>query len=193
MRTGYYGGSFDPIHIGHLVLAQEARIAANLDQVILIPAWRAPLREGSPGAPPQVRLNLCQAAVAGIDGVTVSDFEIRRASTTFSWETVAHFANETPEAERFWILGADQFEQLHHWQNPSELVRCLTFLVAPRNRDRITPPPLPNLRYTILPLRRIDVSATEIRQRIQDRKPWEALVPAPVATAIRAGSHYGAG
>ncbi len=190
MRIGFYGGSFDPIHLGHLILAQEARIAAALDRIILIPAARAPLRDAPPATDPRIRLDLCKRATADLTYIEVSDFEVGRQTTTFTCETVDHFARQHPSDDLFWILGADQFEKLHLWKNPDFLTSKLTFLVARRNTDEIHPPPLSDLRSQLLPPRRIDITSTEIRHRIPLNQPWEALVPAPVATAIHTLALY---
>ena len=111
-RIGLFGGTFDPIHIGHLAIAEDALREAHLDRVVFVPAWAAPLRPEETGAEPEARLALVRAAVAGHPAFAADDCEIRLARRVFSIETVRHFAATHPEADLFFLIGHDQFEQL---------------------------------------------------------------------------------
>ncbi|MDR1818570.1 MAG: nicotinate-nucleotide adenylyltransferase [Puniceicoccales bacterium] len=132
-RVGILGGTFDPPHAGHLFLAQDAREHLALDLVLLVPAAASPLKGREAVAPAAARLELARAAAAEFPWLEVEDFEVRRGGLSFSFDTATHLRRRFgPEAELFWLVGADQAAQLHRWHRAEELAKLVRFAVAGR-------------------------------------------------------------
>lgn len=132
-RIGLFGGSFDPIHMGHIALAAEAREKAELGQVIFIPCARSPHKDQPTVASDKQRVAMILEAIDDLDWAQTSTVEMDRSSPSYSWETAEYFAAEHPEADLYWILGTDQWEKIETWSRPGILCDLLTFIVA--NRD----------------------------------------------------------
>ncbi len=139
-RIGLYGGSFDPIHMGHIALATQARELAELDTVVFVPCLRSPHKDKPTVASNKQREAMIMEAIEDLDWAQMSTIEIDRAPPSYSWETVEYFAAEHPEADLYWILGTDQWEKIETWARPGILCDLLTFIIATRNdtpvRDR---------------------------------------------------------
>ncbi len=167
MKLALYGGSFDPIHCGHLMLAQEAKAQAKLDRVILLPCHQSPLKARGPVASGEDRLAMARLAAAelsrGPDWLEVSDWELLRSGPSFSWQTAQHFATKFPQAQLYWILGHDQWEALPRWAEPGKLAELLTFLVFARSYHH--PQPQPPFRHQFLAGEH-DISSTQLRQAL---------------------------
>ncbi|MFP4357534.1 MAG: nicotinate-nucleotide adenylyltransferase [Puniceicoccaceae bacterium] len=188
-RIGLFGGTFDPIHIGHLAIAEDALREARLDRVIFVPAWAAPLRPEETGAEPEARLAMVRAAVAGHPAFATDDFEIRLARRVFTIETVRHFGTAHPGAGLFFLIGQDQFQQLDQWRDIGALRKRVTFLCALREGGEPRASAA-DAETIFLPPRRIDVSATEIRDRAARGEPVRSLVPQAVAEFIEREGLY---
>ncbi len=190
MRIGILGGTFDPPHIGHLIVAQDAWNALGLDRVLFVPAAVPPHKRGRVSTPAEVRLAMVEAACADDPRFEASDLEIRRGGTSYTVDTLRALKERDPQGALFFLLGADQFREIHTWRSPEELVR-LAELVA------LSRPGYPNVEPQIgLPYRRLDVtcvdiSATEIRRRVVAGEPIRYLVPEAVEAIIRAHGLYG--
>jgi len=187
-RIGLFGGSFDPIHLGHLILAEDALRTARLDRVVFLPAYSSPLRTEQPVASADDRLAMVEAAVESFPAFVADDFDLRQGRRVYSIETVREYRRRHPAAELFFLIGFDQFQKLPHWREVDELRRELTFLCAARENDdpHGTPPETGNCKekFLHLPPRRIDISATEIRERVARGESIRSLVPAAVAERI---------
>lgn len=194
VKTGILGGTFDPPHIGHLILAQEAGEALGLDRVIFIPAAQTPLKEGAPVAPAAARLAMVGAAVAQHGpSWEVSDWEIRRGGISYSVHTAEYFHGRFPDAELFWIIGADQLARLATWFRIGELAKLVSFAVA--HRAESPPPERPQgldagVRLLELPVRRVDISSTEIRARLSRGAPVDLFLPEAVSRLIERERFY---
>tara|TARA_R110002096_G_scaffold100173_4_gene221962 strand:+ start:8339 stop:8920 length:582 start_codon:yes stop_codon:yes gene_type:complete len=134
-RTGLFGGSFDPIHLGHTMLAEEAKVSASLDQVLFIPCRQSPHKDEAPGASDEQRCEMIRLAIADFPWAEVSTVELEREDPSYSWQTAQYFAGRDPDAELFWILGSDQWDVIEKWANPAVLAELLTFLVFPRGSE----------------------------------------------------------
>lgn len=191
-RIAIMGGSFDPPHNGHLILAQDAAEALFLGKVIFVPAATAPLKEHPPVAAALERLEMVRAAIAGRHGWEVCDWEIRQGGTSYSLHTAQHLCERHPDADIFWIIGADQLVQLPAWHRIGELARRVRFAVATRSGDVLEPPTglPPEVRLVALPPRRLDISSTEIRARIPRGLPVDLFLPAPVCRHIERRQLY---
>ena len=195
-RIAIYGGTFDPIHLGHLIIAEDALQAAQLDQLHFLPAFSAPLRSRAAGTPASDRLAMVRAAVEKYPHFSVDDFDIRQGRRVYSVETVRHYRSKFPEAELFFLIGRDQYDQLNDWHAIEELRKEVTFLCASREGNQDSTPEVeePEDKDVIfLPSRRIDISATEIRERAQQGASVRSLLPAAVADYLDQNPLYSRG
>ena len=188
-RIGILGGTFDPPHIGHLVMAVQVRDELDLDVVLLVVAhepWqKVDDRRVSPSAD---RLALVQAAVADLEGVEASDLEIRRGGPSYTADTLAELAAAGPDDELWVILGADAAAGLPTWVRGEEVQRLGRIVVAERVGD--TGPPPPGWTWTEVPMTRLDVSSTDLRRRVAEGRSIDVLVPPAVRTEIEARALY---
>lgn len=192
-RIGLLGGSFDPIHLAHLALAQAALTHLQLDEVQFIPAanpWqRAPLK-----ANPEHRLAMIEAAIAGHAGLAINPIEIERGGATYTVDTV----QALPAGARYtWILGADQLANFCSWRQWQDIVRCVSLAVAVRPGITLQTPPaladeLKRLGRPLqqLPFAPLQISASDIRQRLAEGRSTAKLLPAAVAAYIAAHQLY---
>ncbi|MBK1858285.1 nicotinate-nucleotide adenylyltransferase [Cerasicoccus arenae] len=186
MRLGLFGGSFDPIHYGHLLLAQDVLENAQLDRVAFIPAAQAPLKaSGAPVASADDRVAMINAAIAGRPEFSVLRDEINRGGVSYTVDTVRRLKARQPDDELFWILGGDQVAQLHEWREINELLELAGFLCL--QRPDFTPIPPDNISAKSLhwiSARQIDISSTEIRKRAASGSPLDFFLPPAVAQFI---------
>lgn len=189
------GGTFDPVHNGHLVLIEAARDALAGEQAWMVPA-RTPALRGEPVAPAQLRQAMLEAALRGHSGVRVEDVELRRSGVSYTIDTLAALRAAHPGVQPWWVVGADAARRIHEWHRGAELLDHLHVVVAQRSDAppfddaeaaalglapdrtivlRITPPP---------------VSASEVRRRVAAGEPIGALVPGAVADIISASGLY---
>ncbi len=189
MKLGLFGGSFDPVHLGHLLVARAAREEAALDRIFFIPAAQSPFKSAATSASASERLRLLRLALAGDTTAEVDDRELRRGGISFSIDTVRSYAAEHPGAELFYLIGADQTGQLHLWREASELARLAQFLVIPRPGEIIAEMAAP-FRGRALRGFPLGVSSSEIRRRIKTGLPIQHLVPPAVEEAVRNNRLY---
>lgn len=188
-RIGLYGGSFDPIHTGHVLVGQAALEELQLTRLFFIPAARSPFKPDQQPAPCEQRLAMIRLALAGRTDCEVDDFEIQRGGTSFTIDTVRYFNRRFPNAKLFYLVGADNVAGLPKWREAGELAELAEFVVIPRPGE--TPVPLPPpFRGQYLNGFPFGVSASQIRTRIKAGQPIEPLVPAPVAELIRNNRLY---
>jgi nicotinate-nucleotide adenylyltransferase len=188
--VGILGGTFNPPHIGHLVMAQEAREQLGLDRVVLMPVAVPPHKEadGDPGA--EVRLALARLAAAGEEGVEVSTAEIDRGGASFTVDTLGELHERYPEQELTFIVGADMAHSLPAWREPERILELARLAVAEREgiaREDIAERLAPlhdGSRVTFFDMPRIDVSSSDIRRRVAEGRSVRHLVPDAVAQAI---------
>jgi len=189
MKIGLFGGSFDPVHWGHLLVARAAREEAGLDRVFFIPAAQSPFKPAVQAAPGAQRLRLLRLALAGDAAAEVDDQEIRRGGVSYSIDTVRAYAGKFPEAELFYLIGSDQTAQLPLWREAGELARSAIFLVIPRPGEVMAPLPAP-FRGRALRGVPTAVSSSEIRRRVQAGQPYGHLLPTAVGEAVRNNRLY---
>lgn len=189
MRLGLYGGSFDPVHRGHLLVARAAMEELSLDRLIFIPAAQSPFKPGIAPAPAAFRARLLRLALAGEPRYEVSTTEINRGGVSYSIDTVREFAAQFPEADLHWLIGADHVATLPLWRESAALAERVRFVVIPR--PGIHPPGL-EAPFRLVPLRGwpLAVSSSEIRERAAAGLPVQHLVPDAVAEALRLETPY---
>jgi nicotinate-nucleotide adenylyltransferase len=188
VRLGLYGGSFDPPHVGHLLVAGDAAEALGLDRLIWVPTFAQPLKAGRAATPAATRLAMVRAAVAGDPRFEVSAVEIERGGLSYTVDTLAAVADAYPTAERFLVIGLDSVGTFERWREPARIMELATVVVLQRATDA----PAPSLRAGMRPVttRRVDVSSTEVRERVRTGKPISGFVPDAVARLIEQARLY---
>ena len=189
MRIGLFGGSFDPVHLGHLLVAQAAMEELGLEKLFFIPAAQSPFKPDSQPAPASVRLQLLRLALAGRTNWEIDDQEVRRGGVSFTVDTLRDYANRLPGAELFYLIGADHVAHLPEWRAPAELARLAEFAVIPRPGESAVDFPT-NFRGRWLKGFPLAVSSLAIRARLKIGLPIELLVPPAVAETIRNNRLY---
>lgn len=191
-RIGVMGGSFDPVHLGHLIAAQDAREALRLDRVILMPAALAPLKAGEPRVSDATRLGLLRAAVADTPGLEISALELERGGVSYTVDTARALRHAHPVDSLFWIIGADQAARLAQWREIGALAALVEFIALAR--PGYTMPAasaLPaGVRLHPVTAHVVEISSSEIRSRLAAGKPVRWFLPPAVAQRIEAENLY---
>jgi nicotinate-nucleotide adenylyltransferase len=196
-RIGILGGTFDPIHMGHLITAEIVRVSAALDEIIFIPAARPPHKENKGEAPAEDRLLMVQCAVEGNPSFSVSDIELRREGPSYTVDTIAALSEQLGDAELFFITGADAMNDLYRWHDPVRLLHSCTFIVAARqgvelDESRLAEQfsPEQRSRIRIVPTPHLEISSTVIRARVRAGRSIRYLVPRAVELYIEERGLY---
>lgn len=189
MKIGLFGGSFDPVHCGHLLVAQAAREELALHRVFFILTAQSPFKPEAQPAPAAERLRLLRLALAGDAWAEVDDREIRRGGVSYSIDTVRQYRRDFPGAELFYLIGADLAGQLSLWRGASELAHLVEFAVIPRPGE-IVPPLAAPFRGRALRGLPMGVSSSEIRARCRAGLSLTHLTPPAVAEAIKNNQLY---
>jgi nicotinate-nucleotide adenylyltransferase len=188
-RLGIFGGTFDPIHVGHLVTAVNVRHTLELDRVLLVVAKDPWQKAGTVATPAADRLAMVEAAVMDVPGLEASDLELRRSGETYTADTLAELRVAHPGAELHLILGSDAAAGLPTWARAAEVQRLATLVVVTRpGAEGMTAPP--GWTHRVLEVPRLEVSSTDLRARFADGRPLDYLVTAPVQRLIRERGLY---
>ena len=206
---GLFGGTFDPIHLGHVRAAEEVRRRARLDRVLFIPSYLPPHKEPGAAASAADRLRMVELACAGRKGLEASSIEVEARETSYSILTLRKVRALSPEARLFFVLGVDAFLDIGTWREYERvLAECLFIVIGRpgyelerardvlggRLRDRVTPaaegdglagPLAPGASVFLMPIEAIDVSSTEVRERARLGRSLDGLVPEAVERYIR--------
>lgn len=192
-RLGVFGGTFDPVHIGHLVAAVNVRHALGLDRVLLVVANR-PWQKGYRAdlTPAEDRFAMVAAAVEGRPGLEASRLEIERGGDSYTADTLEALAAEDPSRELFLIVGSDVGGELSTWVRPEVVQRLATLVVVDRPN---APEPVlgPGWRWERVTIPQLDVSGSGLRRRAAEGLPLDVLVPDAVLTHIRERGLYAVG
>lgn len=192
MRLGVMGGTFDPIHIGHLVTAEEARFQFRLDSVVFVPSSRPPHKTGAPQSGVEHRLKMAELAVEGNDATTVSDLEARRQGLSYTIDTLRELHRlRGPSVELYFITGADAILEILTWKDPEELLAESRFIAATRPGYRLerlkealprknSAGELSIAKVFTMEIPALAISSTDIRERVATGRPFRYLVPEAV-------------
>ena len=183
-RIGLFGGSFDPVHLGHLLVAQAAREELDLARLYLIPAAHSPFKPDRQPTPGAERVRLLRLALAGADWCEIDEQELVRGGISYTVDTLRDYARRFPNSELVYLVGADNAPHLPKWRDSTELARLARFAAIPRpgQADAVFPPPFRGQTLTGFPL---GVSSSQIRERVKKGQTIEHLVPRSVLEAIR--------
>jgi nicotinate-nucleotide adenylyltransferase len=178
VKIGFLGGSFDPVHFGHLLAAQDAYEQHQLDRLILVPAARAPLKPNEAQSPASDRLAMLASAVEWDRRFEISDYELNRGGTSYTIDSARHFRAQFPGDELYWIVGGDQLPQLHLWKDIEELAKLVEFIFLERPGYPVKPTqPVPGLRLHRCDGHLLAVSSTELRDRTRRGLALDYFVP----------------
>ena len=187
MKIGILGGTFNPIHVGHLILAEEAREKLLLDKIIFVPAATPPHKDISNIAKAQNRFEMLKLALKDNGHFSVSDIEIKRQGRSYTIDTLREFKKLYPKNELYFIIGSDLLKYLDEWKDLGEIIKMVKFIVATRPGYPLEK--IPSYIST-LAIRAVDISAFEIRNAIKENKSFRYLVPARVFDYINKRKLY---
>jgi nicotinate-nucleotide adenylyltransferase len=195
-EIGILGGTFNPPHMGHLVMLEEARDQLGLDRLLLMPVARPPHKEAHDDPGGDVRLELCRLAVADAPDVEVSALEVDRGGASYTVDTLRALHDRDPEHALTFIVGGDMAHSLPSWREPEAVLQLARLAVAERDglrrediADRLSPLHDGD-RVVFFDMPRIDLSSSAIRERVAGGRSIRYLVPEPVAAAIRSRNLY---
>jgi nicotinate-nucleotide adenylyltransferase len=189
LRIGLFGGSFDPVHCAHLLVAQAALEELNLGRVVFVPAAQSPFKPEQVPAPAADRLRWLHLALTGEPKFEVDDQEVRRGPPSFTIDTVRNYRERFPNAELCYIIGADHVPLLPKWRAADELAGAVEFVAIPRPGDPPVEPPQP-FRVRQLTGFPFAISSRQIRARVRNGLPIEGLVPRAVAEDLLKSGLY---
>jgi len=181
-KIGIYGGTFDPIHHAHLILAREALEVLHLEKVIFIPAAISPFK-AAPAASAEMRLSMLKVAIEGEPRFSIDDCELRREPPSYTFDTVKEIRRREEKAEIYYLIGSDNLAGLPNWYRFKELEKMVQFIILDRTGNQIS-----HSFPTVA--RKLDISATDIRKRVALGQSIRYLVPPAVEEIIDQGQLY---
>ncbi len=194
MHVGVFGGTFDPVHVGHLVLAEQCREQARLDQVWFIPSARPPHKLDRPLAPFGQRVEMLNLAIAGHAAFRVNEVEKERPGPSYTADTLDLLHQRYPETDLALILGADCLPDLQYWHDPARIVARATLLIAGRPgwtlwsaeelQTALRLPTADSIRQERVVMPQIDIASRDLRQRVREGRSIRYLVPRAVECYI---------
>jgi len=200
MRIGIFGGSFDPVHIGHLWIAESALEKLQLDEVRWIPAATSPLKQHGPVAPDQDRLQMVRLAVSGSSKHVVDDREIVRGDVSYTVDTLDQIRSENPDADIFLIIGSDSLASFGKWHDPERLLTLASLAVVQRGGEPpvdfsvldglASPAIVEACRESVVDMPVIELSSTELRNRIAEGRSVRFRLPRSVEAMVEAQKLY---
>ena len=189
-KVGIFGGTFDPIHNGHLITAQSVREMRNLDKIIFIPSFVSPHKADVKSSSPEHRLNMIKLATEKVDFFDFSDYEIKKGGISYTVDTLREFKKKYGELE--FIIGYDNIFKFHTWKDPDEIMELANILVLKRKSSHPFTLEDKYVKAAIfVQTRGIEISATDLRQRVKSGKPIHFLVPEKVKEYIYDFNLYG--
>lgn len=191
VKIGFLGGSFDPVHFGHLMAAQDAYEQHKLDRLILVPAAQAPLKPNDVQSTSEERLAMLQAAVGWDKRFEVSDIELRRGGVSYTIDSARYFRSLYPNDDLYWVIGGDQLPKLHLWKDINELAQLVEFIFLERPGYPVRArPDIPGLRLHRCDGHLLAISSTELRERVRRHMSLDYFVPHKAIVYIKEHSLY---
>jgi nicotinate-nucleotide adenylyltransferase len=191
VKIGFLGGSFDPVHFGHLLAAQDAYEQYGLDRLVLVPAAQAPLKPNDVQSSSEDRLAMLRAAVEWDHRFEVSDVELKRGGVSYTIDSVRHFRALYPNDDLYWVIGGDQLPKLHLWKDIVELARLVEFIFLERPGFAVREhPAIPGVRLHRCDGHLVAISSTELRERCRRNLSLDYFVPHKAIVYIKEHSLY---
>lgn len=191
IRTGIFGGSFNPIHNGHIALALQLKEQAGLDEVWLMVSPQNPMKQSSDLADDEQRLEMARLAVEGVAGITVSDYEMHLPRPSYTWNTLEALTNDYPERQFVLMIGGDNWASFDQWYRHEDILKSYRVVVYPRREtveDGLSG--IDGRQVSLVEAELIDISSTDIRRRIREGRSIRQLVPRAVADIIKRNGYY---
>lgn len=182
-KIGIYGGTFDPIHMGHLITAELVKEIRKLDKVVFVPAYIAPHKQDEKTAPGKDRIEMVKLAIEGCRNFSSSNFELKKKGISYTIDTIREFKKKNYDVEL--IIGYDNMIGFHKWKDPDDIIKLARVVVLPRQSSddpRARNDYFDLVEFVSTP--HIELSSTEIRSRIKNKKPIQFLVPNAVEKYI---------
>ena len=197
-RIGIMGGTFNPIHQGHLLLAEQAREYCELDEVLFIPSGNSYMKDSSEILDGEIRIFMTAAAIEDNPSFTLSTMEMEREGATYTCDTIQDLREKEPFAQYYFIMGADSLFSMESWKDPGEIFKnCILVAAARDSRDTFSLTEKATelqakyqARIIILPERKIDISSSEVRSRIREGKSVRYMIPDKVLDYISSNHLY---
>lgn len=198
-RIGIFGGTFDPVHYGHLLMAEQCREQLQLSQVWLVPAHQSPLKSDGPRATPRQRLEMLRLAVAGHADFHVDDQELERPAPSFTVETLAQIATARPQAELFYILGSDSLAAFERWREPARIIELAVPVVVGRPGTTLdlgllqrlaSPARWAQIKEAKVRTPLIEISSSDLRARLAAGRSIRYMTPRAVEMYIHTQGLY---
>jgi nicotinate-nucleotide adenylyltransferase len=191
VKIGFLGGSFDPVHFGHLLAAQDAYEQCHLDRLIMVPAAQAPLKPNDVQSSVDDRLAMLRASVEWDTRFEISDFELRRGGVSYTIDSARHFRSQFPDDDLYWVIGGDQLPKLHLWKDINELAQLVEFIFLERPGYPVKArPEIPGLRLHRCDGHLLAISSTELRERTRQDLSLDYFVPHKAIVYIKEHSLY---
>ena len=186
-KTGIFGGSFNPIHTGHIALARQLREVAGLDEVWLMVSPQNPLKQQAALLDDDLRLQMAKTALADEPFIEVSDYEFHLPRPSYTWNTLQALKDDYPNCEFVLLIGGDNWERFPRWYRADDIIRNYQLIVYPRRGSDIDLTSLPPT-VTIVEAELLDISSTDIRRRVRRHQSIKGMVPDSILDAVT--EHY---
>ena len=179
IRTGIYGGSFNPIHNGHIAIAKAMLSLGAIDEVWLMVSPQNPLKQAADLLDDNLRLDMTRHAVEGIKGIKVSDYEFRLPRPSYMWNTLQHLSHDYPDRQFYLLIGADNWQVFDRWYHANDIISHYPIRIYPRRGYDIEASTLPH-NVELVDTGLYDMSSTMVRERIQRGEDVSQLIPASI-------------
>lgn len=190
-KLGVLGGTFDPIHMGHLVLAEQVREKLQLDQIIFIPSASPPHKTEQKLSPADGRFEMTKLAIEGNPYFSASDIELKRTGLSYTVETLRELKELHNDVEMYFLTGSDVLDEITTWRDPEEIYRLAKIVIAIRpGFDELDPEDSFAKKSIIIEITGVDVSSTQIREKVKRGESIKYLVPSKVEEHIRKKNLY---
>ena len=190
-RLGILGGTFDPIHSGHLILAEQLKEELKLQKVIFIPSANPPHKEDHPVSLAKDRLQMVKLAIRDNPDFLISDIELKRKGKSYTIDTLTQLKKLYKDSELFFLLGSDAIDELPTWKEPDKIFQKVKVAIALRpGCDRINPENRLVKKSLVIPINGLNISSTQVRERVREGKSIRYLVPRGVEEFIRSKKLY---
>jgi nicotinate-nucleotide adenylyltransferase len=189
IKTGIFGGSFNPIHNGHISLARQLKEKAGLDEVWLMVSPQNPMKQQADLLSDEARLQMARLALEQETGIIACDYEMHLPKPSYTWLTLQALSRDYPDRQFVLMIGGDNWSIFHRWFHADDILQNYQVVVYPRRDEQPVEKSLP-AGVTIVEAELLDVSSTEIRQRIREGRSIRKLVPPSVAAFIKQEGYY---
>lgn len=185
MRIGIFGGSFNPIHVGHIALARQLRTFAGLDEVWLMVSPQNPLKQGNTELlDDQLRFQLARLALHGEEGICASNYELHLPKPSYTWNTLQHLREDFPKHDFVLLIGGDNWQLFPRWYRADDILREYPIVVYPRRGSDIDHTTLP-LNVTIVYTKLLDISSTDVRESVREGRAIAGMVDKTIEPLVR--------